>query len=141
MEKIMLEVKDLKKSLPPMENSFSLVAFEGGITKKIYEGNFSCKIPNVKLQALIEKHKAVLNGGLEASLDGGTRHVHHMLAYLRYTLVQTPKWWSETDMGYELYDLNVIQEIYDKVLQFEKEWLENIWGPEDKASNDSVQKG
>lgn len=132
----MSDIKDLKKSLPSMENSFSIVALEGILTKKQFEGNFTCKIPNMKTQALIAKHKAMLNGGMEASLDLGTRNLHHMLAYLRYTLTDYPKWWKENDLGYELFDINVIEEVYAKVLSFEKEWLESIWGPEEKAPDE-----
>jgi hypothetical protein len=133
----MNDVKDLKKSLPAMENSFSLAAAEGIITKKTYDGNFTCKIPNIKTQSLIEKHKAMLNGGLEPSLDFATKHMHNMLAYLRYTLTEYPKWWKDADMGYELYDSNIVEEVYTKVLKFEKEWLESIWGPEEVKPDES----
>jgi hypothetical protein len=138
MEKIMNDVKDLKKSLPAMENSFSITALEGMITGKKYEGNFTCKIPNLKTQALIEKHKAMLNGGLQASLDPLTLRLHHRLAYLRYTLTEFPKWWKDADMGYELYDGNIVEELYDRVMKFEADWMEAVWGPEEKAPEEKT---
>lgn len=116
-----------------MESSFSINSLEGIITRKLFHGDFTCKIPNLKIQALIEKHKAMLNGGLQASLDPLTLHMHHMLAYLRYTLTDFPKWWKEADMGYDLYDGNIVEELYNRVMKFESEWMEAVWGPEEKA--------
>lgn len=129
----MNDVKDLKKSLPPMEATFSLDAVEGMVTQKIYDGVFTCKIPNIKAQALIEKHKAMLNGGLQGSLDPITLHMHHMLGYLRYTLTEFPKWWKESDMGYDLYDGNIVSAIYQKVMEHETSWMETVWGKEESA--------
>lgn len=119
---------NLKKSIPPTETSFTIQT-EGNLTKTQFEGNFACKIPNVKTQAAIAKHRAMLNGGFDDGLDIGTRNLHHMISYLRYTLTETPKWWQEADMGYELFDINVIEEVYQRVLDFEKAWFEQIWGP------------
>lgn len=130
----MSNLADLKKSLPEMENSFSIKE-EGVITKNLYEGNFTCKITNCKSQAQIAKHKAMLNGGLEAGLDFGTKHLHNMISYLRYTLTEYPKWWKDADLGYELFDINIIELVYSKVLEFEKSWMESIWGPEKLEDN------
>lgn len=124
----MSNIGNLRKSLPDTDCSFS-IDVEGLLTKEKYQGNFACKIPNVKTQAAIAKHKAMLNGGFDDGLDIGTRNLHHMISYLRYTLTETPKWWQAADMGYELYDVNVIEEVYQKVLDFEKSWYEQIWGP------------
>lgn len=124
----MSNLNNLKKTLPDMEHSFS-IDLEGSLLKKQYQGNFSCKIPNAKTQAMIAKHKVLLNGGFDEHLDIGTKNLHHMISYLRYTLIDSPKWWQEADMGYELYDINVIEAVYAKVLEFEKAWMEEIWGP------------
>lgn len=78
---------------------------------------------------MIAKHKTLLNGGFDEHLDIGTKNLHHMISYLRYTLTDIPKWWKDNDMGYELYDINVIEAVYAKVLEFEKAWFEEIWGP------------
>lgn len=132
----MNNLNNLKKTLPTMEHSFS-INVEGLLTRQSWEGNFSCKIPNAKIQAQIAKHKVMLNGGFEQNLDIGTKNLHHMISYLRYTLVDVPKWWKDHDMGYELYDVNVIEDVYAKVLEFEKEWYESVWGPSEEPKEES----
>ncbi len=132
----MSEIASLKKSLPEMNHNFSINE-EGLLTKKQFEGNFACKIPNIKIQAQIAKHKAMLNSGFEEGLDIGTRNLHHMISYLRYTLTETPKWWKDADLGYDLYDINVIESVYAKVLEFEKSWYESVWGKEEPLKEDA----
>lgn len=125
----MINIKDLNKSLPEMNHSFS-ISEEGTLTKTKYDGNFTCKIPDAKTRAGIAKHKAMLNGGFEDGLDLGTKNLHHMISYLRYSLTEMPPWWRDSDMGYALYDINIIELIYSKVLEFEKKWLVEVWGAE-----------
>lgn len=132
----MSNLNNLKKTLPEMEHSFS-IDLEGSLTKQSWQGNFTCKIPNAKIQAMIAKHKTLLNGGFDEHLDIGTKNLHHMISYLRYTLTDIPKWWKDADMGYELYDINVIEAVYAKVLEFEKAWFEEIWGPGEEKAEES----
>lgn len=124
----MSNIAGMKKSLPSIENSFS-ISVEGNLTKEQFDGNFICKIPNIKTQAAIAKHKAMLNGGFDDGLDISTRNMHHMISYLRYTLTEMPKWWKDEDYGYNLFDINVVESVYYKVLDFEKAWYEEVWGP------------
>jgi len=135
----MNDVKDLKKSLPATESSF-IIDLEGMVTGKQYQGEFACKIPNIKDQAAIAKHRAMLNGGFDAGLDIGTKNMHHMISYLRYTLTLFPKWWKEADLGYALFDPNIVEEVYAKVLDFEKTWLESVWGPEEKEPDEPAKE-
>lgn len=132
----MSNIANLKKALPSTEHSFS-ISVEGNLTRNQYDGNFACKIPNIKTQAAIAKHKAMLNGGFEEGLDIGTRNMHHMISYLRYTLTEMPKWWKDEDLGYNLFDINVIETVYAKVLEFEKAWYEEVWGPAAEQKDES----
>jgi hypothetical protein len=119
----------LSKEIPSTECDFIIEA-EGEVTKKKFVGEFTCKIPRRKEQCLIDKHRAFLNGGMADQLSPETLRFHHMISYLRYTITESPKFWKESDLGYELYDENVVKAIYDKVLEFEIEWLKEVWGPE-----------
>lgn len=133
----MIDVKKLAKELPPMEHEFEIEEV-GNITGLTFSGKFRCKIPNLKDQSLIAKHKAMLDGGFD--LDLQTHNFHHMIAYLRYTLIEPnekrkieagyPEWWSKNDLGYDLYDVNVVEKVYKNVLDFEKSWLSQVWGSE-----------
>lgn len=126
----MNKINDLYTDLPDRESIFS-IDIEGSITKKKYTGGFKCKIPSVKDQCFIGKHEAFLNGNLAEYLDPGILQLHKQLAYLRYTLLEYPDFWKKSDLGYDLLDQNVINEIYKKVIDFEENWLKTIWGTSD----------
>jgi hypothetical protein len=133
----MSKVNGLQKEMPPTEDTFT-VEVEGEVTKKRYLGEFTCKIPTRKEQCMIDKHRALLNGDIVDYLTPSTLAYHHKIAYLRYTLTQYPKFWQDADLGYGLYDGNVVNEVYDHVLSFEKKWLTEVWG-EEALSNFEVE--
>jgi len=75
---------------------------------------------------------AFLSGGLGDSLDIATKNIYHMYAYLKYTLVKYPDFWEETQNGMELYDVNIMEAVYNKVLEFEESWISEVWGLDKK---------
>ena len=126
----MNKIKNLTKEIPPTTSEIQ-IDVEGEVTKKRFLGEFTCQIPRKKEQCLIDKHRSFLNGPSPENLDPATLRFHHMISYLRYTITDSPKWWKETDLGYELYDDNVVTSVYDAVLEFENAWLKKIWGEEE----------
>ena len=125
-----MHFKDMMKKLPSNLNSFNITDVEGIITKTKYSGNFVSKVPNLRIQADIAKFRGSLNGGDDGGLDLGTKNLHHMIAYLKFVLTEHPKWWEEADYGYELYDLNVIETIYEQAIKQEDIWVKAAWGEE-----------
>jgi hypothetical protein len=123
--------------LPDTHHQF-MIDLQGSSTKKLFKGEFACKIPTMKDQAMIAKHKAMLNGEFPVYLDPAILKLHEMIAYLRYTLTDYPIFWKQSDLGYELRDFNIIEAVYDSVLSFENEWLGKVWGQE---QNESETKG
>lgn len=136
----MSEIKNLPKKLPPTEGSF-FIDVTGETTNQTFKGEFECKIPNLRDQALISKHRAYLNGDLVAYLDAPTLRVHHMISYLRFALTKYPNFWKDSDQGYELMDSNVIEDVYNKALEFEEEWMVQVWGEEKIKGMKSQQNG
>lgn len=144
----MNNIKDLPKELPSMTYSFE-IEVEGNVTRKAYDGEFTCRIPNNRDRSMISKHKAYLNGGFE--IDISTDNLHHMLAYLRYTLLGPdikkdmakgyPNWWRDSDLGLDLYDDNVVEKVYAKVLNFESKWLKEVWGDPEEKEAEADEKG
>lgn len=126
----MKETNSLSTKLPPTEVNFSIENVEGDISKMKYNGDFKCRIPNLKIQALIAKHNAFLNGEMAHMLDETILRLHHMISYLRYTLLEYPRFWKDSDLGYELQDMAVVKHIYDRVLAIEVDWLKQVWGDE-----------
>lgn len=116
-------------SLPSMEHTFH-VSVMGNETKQLYKGDFTYRRPTLGDRAKSEVMRSRLNGDL-ATLNLDTQTFHGMIAILRYTLVKCPKWWSESDYGYELHDVNIVEEVYKAVLKFEKEWADQVYGKEE----------
>lgn len=133
----MNDIKDLPKDLPPTTNEFQIDVV-GTTTNKRFLGEFVCKIPTIKDQVLISRHQAILNGEMAAFLEPGIIKVNKMISWLRFTLIDPyPKFWKDADLGYELRDTNVIEAVYDKVIEFEGKWLEQIWGPSGSGNSES----
>lgn len=124
--------------LPTMEFTFELKNVVGEETKESKSGEFVYKRPNIRLKSEIAKTTARLNGGL-TNIDDDTALMHEIFATLRHTLTEYPKWWEKSDFGFELYDFNIVIEIWKKTQEFEKEWFDKVWSDKDeneKASGD-----
>jgi len=136
----MSNLDSLPKSVPDPIVEFS-IDVEGNVSKHKYSGNFKFKVPNLRARAMAEKEKTRLNEGLGKSiecpdckkvigntLDETVLDFHAMYSYLRYSLVEYPEWWKNSNYGYELYDSNVLTELYLKAVKTEADWLKEIWG-------------
>ena len=128
------------KKLPDSTNTFCLDKIEGVVTKHAYTGEFTSKIPNLRMQANIAKYRSILNGGDDIGLDIGTRNLHHMIAYLKNVLTEYPKWWEECEYGYDLYDVNIIESVYEKALEFENSWVAEAWADKSEKKSESKKK-
>jgi hypothetical protein len=135
----MNKINDLPKDLPETTHEFQ-IDLVGRVTKRRFLGEFKCKIPTIKDQALISKHETNLNGENPIFLDAGIKRIHKMIAYLRFTLIDTPLFWRNADLGYDLRDDNVIEAVYDEVMAFENEWLKKVWGEGDKDESGSAEE-
>jgi hypothetical protein len=93
----------------------------------------------MKTQGMIGRHEAMLNGEYPIYLDAGVRKIHKMIAYLRFTLVDAPIFWKNADLGYDLRDDNVVEEVYNKVMAFEEKWLATIWGVTEETNEQPAE--
>lgn len=118
------------RALPPMEHTFT-VSVEGTETGQKFDGTFTYKRPNLRVKSEISKTAAMLDGGI-LTLDEDTKFLHSILASLKHTLNKCPDWWKDADFGYELYDVNVILEIYKACSEFEKQWFAKVWEGKDE---------
>lgn len=131
----MSKINKLAEELPETTHEFQIDLI-GRITKRRFMGEFKCKIPTIRDQALIAKHKAMLNGEFPVYLDASVHKIHNMIAYLRFTIVDAPLFWRSSDLGYDLRDDNIIEGVYDEVMAFENEWLKQIWGVAEETVDD-----
>ncbi len=121
------DLKSLSKNLPEREYTFK-IEIKGKVSAINYEGDFKARIPRNKEQSLIAKEKALLNAGFDATLSLEIKNLHAMVAYFRHTIINAPDWFVESAYGYDLFDINVLEDIYGKILEQEEKWMETIWG-------------
>jgi len=121
------------KALPPMEHTFH-IDIKGSNTGQKWDGNFTYKRPNLRAQSEIAKTAARLNEDLK-NIDESMAFLHNVLASLRHSIVESPEWWKQSDYGFELYDTNVVLDIYKACQEFEDEWFAKVWGDEDKKED------
>lgn len=121
--------------LPNMEYKFSIqsVGKESGIN---WVGDFVYKRPDINERSLIELMKTRLNGDL-LTIDANIAYLNAAMAHLRFTLKDSPEWWSDSDYGGSLYDTNVVVEIYNKCIKFETEWTGKVLG----GNSEKVEEG
>lgn len=124
-----MDYSKMLKSLPEQTKTFQIDVI-GEVTKQRYDVEFTCKIANLRDQANISKYKAKLNAGMDEFLDIGTRALHNIISHLRFKLIAMPKFWIDSDYGYDLLDANVIEAVYAEVDKFENEWMKKVWGEE-----------
>ena len=116
------------KKLPSMEHTFSL-SKKGTNTGQLWEGKFTYQRPNIGMQSEISKTAAKLNEDLK-NLDDDMKFLHRVLATLRHTLIDAPPWWIDNEFGMNLYDTNVVFEIFKTTQDFEDEWYTKVWKEE-----------
>lgn len=118
------------KTLPSMTHVFTINT-KGKSSSLPFEGTFTYKRPNIRIQSEIAKTAAILNGGIPG-LDEDIVFLHSVLATLKHTLSNCPEWWTKADFGFELEDTNVILEIYKATRDFENEWTNKVWGNQEE---------
>lgn len=110
--------------LPSMETTFE-IDIKGNDTGKQWRGTFTYRRLNYKLKLEAAKYAAILNGDLK-TLQQDIKFTNDVLAILKYGLVDYPKWWEECNYGLEVYDDNIIAELYKKCDEFEQEFRKQI---------------
>lgn len=131
---------ETKYSLPDMEYPFQiqLTGNESGVN---WVGKFKYLRPSLGARGRIAAMRSRLNGDLENLDDPEVIDFHHMISHLRHTIIESPQWWKDTVNGYELHDGNVVSDIYNKCMDYEKEWKGKVHGgkAEDVQSGDEAK--
>lgn len=120
-----------KYSLPDMTFSFE-IAVKGAETQNIWSGKFRYKRPTLGDRTRIDSMKARLIGTTADAMDHEVREFIEAISHLRFTLEEYPDWWAEAHYGMELYDGNVVSEIYNRVLEYEVKFQEKIFSGDKK---------
>lgn len=121
-----MEKQKALAKLPPMEHSFE-IQVQGNESGINWVGKFKYKRPSLGARSRIDVMRTRLNGDLDG-LSQEVRDFNEAIAHLRYTLEDFPDWWRDSAFGLDLYDGNVVSEIYNKIMDFEDEWKKKIFG-------------
>jgi len=125
-----------KLSLPSMEHNFHILS-KGNETGRHYEGEFTYHRPNLHQKAEITKMATRLDGDLK-NLPLEVHIFNEMCAVLSLCVVKAPEWWYDSNSGRDLYDMNVLEEVYKECMVFEQEWIKKVWG--NKNESDKPKK-
>lgn len=110
--------------LPEMQTTFEFEV-KGMDTKKVWKGTFTFKRLNYRSKLEAAKYAAILNGDLK-TLQQDIKFTNDVLALLKFGLIEYPKWWEESNFGLDIYDDNIIVELYKKCSEFEDEYRKKI---------------
>jgi hypothetical protein len=113
-----------KLSLPDMTHSFDIQT-KGKDTDINWTGAFKYKRPTIGDRGRISVLRTRLNGDLE-TIDDETSLLNEALSHLRYTLIEFPDWWTDTHYGMDLYDVNIVTEIFSECMKFEAKWNKKL---------------
>lgn len=117
-------------SLPSMEFQFS-IHIVGDETKKLWEGQFRYKRLTLGARMESAKMKCKLSEDL-LTLPRDVESFNEMISHLRYGLIEFPDWWKTSGYGLNFYDVNVITDLYNKVIEFEEEWNKKVFNKEEE---------
>jgi len=125
-----------KFGMPDMTYRFKIQVkgSESGIN---WAGEFLYRRPSLGARSRIEVMRARLSGDME-TLDPEVAVFNEAISHLRFTLEEFPDWWKETGFGIDLFDGNVVSAIYNKCMEYEKNWKSKVHGGDAKAVSGDV---
>lgn len=122
---------------PKLEGVVFEVSIIGETTSKQFFGKFRCKEKlSLRDQLNIDKIRRELIGPNPLGADGDTAAIAAMVAELSVRLTEAPTFWTETKNGLDLEDLNVLLEVFQKAMEVQKAYMDEVKkdGEEAKAS-------
>jgi len=122
----------MKDLLPSMEFEFEIKDLKGDDTGRIFNGKFKYKRLNIAQKSAAAKLKAELDGTFDIPIEVSL--LHDMLSWLKYGLTEVPEWFDDSDYGMQLYDMNLIEHLYGKIIKFEDKWKKSLLKEEKKKS-------
>ena len=128
--------------LPNNESSFH-VKVSGNRTKQSYEGDFIVKtyLTNAELIDVGLRFDTYNRGS--QTVGTGISLLNRAMAELEVRVLKAPSWWKDSDHGRNLFDTNVVLELFNKVMDAESAYgdkMEEAGKAADKAAEASTSK-
>lgn len=123
-------------SLPKRQKSFD-IDLEGDNTGLQYKGTFTVKT-GLSLQ---EQHAVELNRTrMMADYKNptvGLQRIAISLSELETRIVEAPAWWKELGNGYDVIDINIVEEIFLKSMTAEADWKASLKKKAEEAKEEA----
>lgn len=118
--------------LPGNEYTFHYKG-KGDTTSEFYEGDFTvaCVLTNAEqMEVAIRTDR--YSGGSK-SLAEQFKLTNRVFAELDMRIKKSPKWWTESNGGWDLHDTNIVHEVFKKAMDASKDWADRLKEKADQA--------
>ncbi len=112
----------------------------GDVTGHKWEGNFQAKPVLTHSEQLLRDQIMRDLLGVNPK-DASPRAVSQsgIIAEIRVRCTVTPSWWKDANNGLSLYDENILAVIFDKCLEIDQKWKDDIRIRAEKAKKDLAE--
>lgn len=107
---------------------------KGETTGLEYSGSFTAKaLLSHAEQMEVEALRREFLGSYAATADQRNKNQATIFAGLSFRLTEAPDWWKQAGNGVQLYDDNVMAEVWEQAIKVETEFLKDLKERADKA--------
>ncbi len=129
-------------NLPSNEYTFSFKT-TGDKTKKVFEGSFTVKCLLTSAEIIeVGLRLDQYNRGSK-TLAPGVNLLNRAFAELDVRMIKAPSWWKDSQDGRDLFDTNVVLEVFDRAIEAEAVYDKRVAEAADvaeKAAEESQKK-
>lgn len=128
-------------------NALDLIEFTfesiGNLTKKSYGGVFKIKsnlnfIEKIHLETEV---RSILNHPqIGEAVDNESINMAYMLAFFKLYIVKSPPWFADSNGLRDIYDRNVPNELFDKIIDETKKWSAALTEKADQVKKELSSK-
>lgn len=127
------------KQLPEKEFSFDIDII-GESTGQEYKGRFTAKA-TLSIGERVELERAISSFISDfANPTDNLSNLAIMISNIRFHITKYPDWWDINTNGIEIEDLNLIAEIFSKIMKGKADWSKKISKTAKKSINKDTEK-
>jgi len=127
-------------SLPSMEYVFE-IDVKGEESQRIWQGTFKYKRLTLGSRLAAAKKEVYLTEEIKYLLPNEAQRYAEMIAWLRFGLVEYPDWWAkDMKFGLDIYDMNIITNLWKKTQEFEEKWDKEVFGPKEEKKSETPEE-
>jgi hypothetical protein len=119
------------------EAEFTVDNFKGTTTGTLFTGKFKVRTRlSFRDQLRRDEIRRSLLGPTGTEASQGAAFVASLVSEMSVRVIDSPKWWTASDGGMELADLNVLSEVFALAVKAEQDLVASLVKDGDKAQAD-----